>query len=313
MKKRWDVITVGDIYIDHILMGFTNWPEPGSELYAPSYKCELGGGAAITACALGLLGRSVAVLGVVGTEESNWIASVFDAHHTDSGGLQQVDGHTGTTFSISTKDDRTLFSYAGPNSLLAARLQDDAIIEWLAHARHVHFAFALPRTLALLILPSLSKAGTTVSIDVGWKPAWYDDAANRATCREVDVFLPNEKEASYLSASVREGGTLQELTAALERMGFANAVIKLGAGGAASTYGAGCRVDAPAVEVVDTTGAGDAFDAGLIDGLLDNSTVEVMLRRGCLLGSLSASSAGALQGLPRRQEVKEEYERCYKS
>ena len=69
MNKTWDVITVGEIYVDHILSGFTDWPDLGREVFAPSYKRELGGGAAITACALARLERRAAVFGVVGGDE----------------------------------------------------------------------------------------------------------------------------------------------------------------------------------------------------------------------------------------------------
>jgi sugar/nucleoside kinase (ribokinase family) len=238
---------------------------------------------------------------------------VLDANGADNSKLQWVGGHSGTTISISTSSDRAFLSYAGANILLPARLDDYAVAKWLTQAQHVHFAMALPRSVALRLLPLLRRAETTVSIDPGWQPAWYDDEANRATCREVDIFLPNEKEAAYIVGSTQQDKKPEEISAAVLRMGFANAVIKLGSKGAIATIGKSCRVCAPAVQVVDTTGAGDAFDAGVIDVFLEGATVEAMLRRGCLLGSLSTCAAGALQGLPRRQQIEEEYERVYKS
>jgi sugar/nucleoside kinase (ribokinase family) len=306
MSKRWDVLAAGEIYIDHIFTGFASWPDPGGEVFAPSYKRELGGGAAITACGLGRLGRKVAALGIVGVEESEWIASVLDAHRVDDSTLRPSAGHTGTTVSISTVEDRSFFSYAGPNSMLPAWLREEAVLAQLTQARHVHFALALPRDLALRLLPALRDAGTSVSLDPGWQPVWYDDAENRATCREVDFFLPNEKEAAHLAGLASGGETPQELAAALLRAGFANTVVKLGSKGAIATCGGSiCRVAAAEVQVVDTTGAGDAFDAGLLDALLDNTSTEAMLRRGCLLGSLSVRGAGALSGLPLREEIEE--------
>ncbi len=53
MKKRWDAITVGEIYIDHVFSGLANWPQPGEEIFTRTYLRELGGGAAITACGWG--------------------------------------------------------------------------------------------------------------------------------------------------------------------------------------------------------------------------------------------------------------------
>lgn len=56
--KQYDVAVVGEIYIDHILTGFAKWPQPGEEVFTNEYMLEVGGGAAITACALARLGRA---------------------------------------------------------------------------------------------------------------------------------------------------------------------------------------------------------------------------------------------------------------
>ncbi len=306
MTKRWDVITAGEIYVDHIFTGFATWPDPGAEVFAPSYARELGGGAAITACGLGRLGRKVATLGAIGTEESTWIASVLNAHQVDAGALRQVAGHSGTTVSISTRGDRSFFSYAGPNRPLPEWWQDDEVREFLVQASHVHFALALPRWLAQRLLPALRAAETVVSLDPGWQPEWSKDAANLATCREVDFFLPNEKEAAEICGFEPHRETPEELAAALLGRGFRNTIIKLGSKGAITNVGGVVRsVAGPSVEVVDTTGAGDAFDAGVIDAILERTTVEAMLWRGCQVGAFSVGSEGALRGLPQRNQLTE--------
>jgi sugar/nucleoside kinase (ribokinase family) len=56
---------------------------------------------------------------------------------------------------------------------------------------------------------------------------------------------------------------------------------------------------------VDTTGAGDAFDAGLIDALLSGADAQQMLARAAACGALSTRAAGALRGLATRQELEE--------
>lgn len=68
---------------------------------------------------------------------------------------------------------------------------------------------------------------------------------------------------------------------------------------------------APAINLVDTTGAGDAFDAGFIDAILDAASPEESLRRACICGALSTRSAGALDGLPNREELREVYDETY--
>jgi sugar/nucleoside kinase (ribokinase family) len=73
------------------------------------------------------------------------------------------------------------------------------------------------------------------------------------------------------------------------------------------------NVASPVVDVVDTTGAGDAFNAGFIDALLDRADPEECLRRGCICGGLSTRESGALTALPRREEIVHIYERTYAS
>ena len=71
--KRRDVAVVGEIYVDHVLTGFSDWPRPGEELFTKEYVREVGGGAAITACALARLGRSISLIGAVGMDEIPWL------------------------------------------------------------------------------------------------------------------------------------------------------------------------------------------------------------------------------------------------
>jgi sugar/nucleoside kinase (ribokinase family) len=305
MSKRWDVATVGEIYIDHVFSGLPGWPRPGEEVFTKNYLCEVGGGAAITACALGLLGRTTAIFGVVGAEDAAWIAKRLQEYGVDSGGLKQAPERSGVTVSISVTEDRTFFSYAGTNELLSEYLLSDGVVEQLSQAAHVHFAVPLDRLVAVTLLPGLQAAGCTVSLDVGWQPEWYLNPENLQTCKEIDYFLPNRKEAEYLTGK----GHPEEVLAGLERLGFSHVVVKLGADGAAIHIdGKMLRVPSPDVRVVDTTGAGDAFDAGLVDAILDGADAFEMLRRASACGALSTRMAGGLMGLPTREELEEIYE-----
>jgi sugar/nucleoside kinase (ribokinase family) len=71
------------------------------------------------------------------------------------------------------------------------------------------------------------------------------------------------------------------------------------------------RVPAPAVHAIDTTGAGDAFNAGFIDVLLDGEAGQECLRRGCICGGLSTRAVGGLNGLPARVDLERCYEEIY--
>jgi sugar/nucleoside kinase (ribokinase family) len=305
MTKRWDAVTVGEIYIDHVFSGLPGWPSPGEEVFTRNYLCDLGGGSSITACALGLLGRKTAVFGVVGEVDAPWIRHRLGEFHVETAGLKQAPSRSGVTVSVSANGERTFFSYAGTNELLSAYLLSAGTAEQLCQAAHVHFAVPLDRHVAQRLLPILKEAGCTVSLDVGWQPAWYLNPENLRTCREIDYFLPNRKEAEYLTGE----GHPEEVLLGLEKLGFTHVVIKLGAEGAAiHAQGGMIHVPSPEVRVVDTTGAGDAFDAGLIDAVLDHADAVEMLRRASACGALSTRMPGGLMGLPVREELEGIYE-----
>ena len=300
MKKLWDAVTVGEIYIDHVFSGLLSWPLPGEEIFTRNYLRELGGGAAITACGLGRLGRRTAAFGVVGDTESAWIKQRLAEFGVVSEGLKVMPGSSGVTVSVSVLAERSFYSYAGTNELLADYLSTSEVLEQLKLASHVHFAVPLQRQVAELLLPELKACECTVSLDVGWQPDWYLKPENLQTCREIDYFLPNRREAEYLTGTDHP----EQVLRGLEQLGFTHTVVKLGADGAAiRTGGQMLQVPSPQIQVVDTTGAGDAFDAGLIDALLDGMDSLHILRRAAACGAFSTRSVGALQGMASRQEL----------
>lgn len=305
--RNFDVAVVGEIYVDHVFTGFAQWPNPGEEVFTNEYVQEIGGGAAITACALGQLGRSVGVFGVIGKREMQWVRERLSAFHVDCRGLHDADTGTGVTVSVSTHADRSFFTYVGANSGLEEYLSEGAMLRILRSARHVHLAFPASAPLAAVLLDTLQDAGCTTSLDVGHQVRWLLDPANRTTCSRVDFLLPNEEESKIIC-----GGNARDYLAFSAIHHWPSGVVKMGARGAMMRGTAGnIVVPAPAVEAIDSTGAGDAFNAGFIDGLLDKEAGEQCLRRGCICGGLSTRAAGALKGLPQRSELNQCYEEIY--
>lgn len=306
--KRWDVVVVGEIYADHIFSGFEAWPRPGEEVLAEHYLRELGGGSVNTACGLARLGRRTRLFGVVGEGDRGWFERRLGEFGVDTGSLHAVPGDTGVTVSVSTREDRSFFTYLGANRELGALLAREQTLAELSDARHVHFAMPLERAQAAALLPALRLAGCTTSLDVGHNPGWLADPANRASCREVDFFLPNQREAELVS-----GAAGPESYAAWARSaGLRRAVLKLGAAGAMAVEGgATCWAAPPRVDALDSTGAGDAFDAGWLDAWLDGAPPEQRLRRACICGALCAGAAGALAGLPDTDLLWSTYEHNY--
>jgi sugar/nucleoside kinase (ribokinase family) len=111
--------------------------------------------------------------------------------------------------------------------------------------------------------------------------------------------MPNEKEATMLS------GSPEQYLSQCRDLGLKLAVVKLGREGAVMLFDKlEFRATSPSVSVVDTTGAGDAFNAGFIDALLDGAPPQQILERACICGAMSTRALGALSTLLNRKELR---------
>ena len=296
MSKYLDAAVVGEIFVDHILHGFTHWPTLGEEVYCRQYVREIGGGTANTACALAKLGRRTAIFGCVGEEDAAWIRSRLTSFGVTVENLTALQAPSGVTVAVSTSDDRTFFTFPGANRQLPELLRSPMAYQALSQARHVHFACPILWQDAALLFPKLRAAGCTLSLDPGWHPEWLRAPETARLLDMVDWFFPNEKEGAWITG-------FEEPAEILHRLG-SGAVLKLGPRGAAMlNNGSVLATVAPSTTVIDTTGAGDAFDAGFLDAFLDGSNPAEWLRRGVRCGTLSTRAAGALAGLPERAEL----------
>ena len=300
MNKSFRIAVAGEIYVDQIFTGFDHIPVLGEEVFAEQYRREAGGGTVNTACALARLGHDTSVFGVFGEDEEAWLRSRLRSFGVASERACSSPLPNGLTVSMSTRSDRSFLTYAGANAILTDYISLPETIAALSEAQHVHFAMPLEAALAQSILPALRSAGCTLSIDPGWRKEWLLSRGSLDALRLVDLFLPNESEAQLLTGRTDP----EQVLRACSELGLQRTVIKLGPRGAATLRDDRLlAVSPPDVEVVDTTGAGDAFDAGLIDAWLSGADTEEQLRRACICGSLSTRAQGALTALPLREEM----------
>jgi sugar/nucleoside kinase (ribokinase family) len=122
---------------------------------------------------------------------------------------------------------------------------------------------------------------------------------------ECDVFLPNETEACAIVGCDDLDKAVDALSTQIPTL-----AVKLGAqGGLARQSESVARAPALPVRVVDTTGAGDSFDAGFLYGVLKGWSLEASLRLACACGSLSTRMAGGTAGQATLEEALEALER----
>jgi len=279
----------------------------------------LGSSGAITAAAAAAQGLRVAVCAVIGDDPIGaWTTELLAGYGVDIECVIRRTGHqTGLSVVMTRPDgDRAILTYSGTMSELS---RIDVPADRLRAARHVHASsFFLQRGLQA-DLPGLFEdariAGATTSLDPGWAPRgeW---AAAGPVLSQTDYLLPNAAECRHLAAALDgrlargdhpdqpddEVSALQAATA-LHRLGPVVAV-KLGAAGAlAAGPDILVRVRGRSVVPVDSTGAGDSFDAGFIAGLIGDSTVTGSLKRAVSTGSIAVTGWGGTGRLATREEA----------
>jgi len=233
---------------------------------------------------LAKLGASVLSVGAIGRDPlGDALITLLESHGVDAGGLaRKPDVQTSASvLPIRPNGDRPALHVIGANGSLA---EDDVPWEAIADASFLHVGgpeFLGPEN-ATEILRRAREAGTVTTSDVladGW-PELLDMLA--PAFEHVDYLFPNEEQAVALTG---EADPVDAARALLER-GVACVCMTRGARGSAIVSGDGVReVPAFDVEVVDTTGCGDAFVAGFIRGLsLGHSP-----REAAVVGSATAS------------------------
>jgi sugar/nucleoside kinase (ribokinase family) len=289
-----DLLVLGDCNPDVIVTGTDLTPGFGQqEKLVDTMALVVGGSAAITAVAAARLGLRVALVAAVGTDAAGqFMLGQLTAEGVDASGMAtRPKTPTGMTIVLSRVEDRAIMTATGAIASLTAA---DVPLPMLARARHVHISsyFLLETSLGPGLAPLLARAraaGTTTSLDTNWDPAesWGRDGFAELLA-QVDLLLPNEEEALRISGAADLDAAVAALTAA------AGAVaVKLGARGA--LYADGTRrhlASALPVAAVDSTGAGDCFNAGLLTGLLRGLELPEALALGCAAGALSTRAAG---------------------
>ena len=298
-----EVIVIGELFIDEVLSGFHALPKLGEESFARKLHREVGGGAAITACGLARLGVRVAVLGALGKKDGDWVISRLTECGVDCSAIEFDSAEpTGLTVSVSTREDRAFFSYYGANRQLNRVLRQPSTLQYARKARHVHFACAPDSELDAALISELRRAHRRISIDVQSHMSWLTRVESLKLLRQCNIFFPNEREAQWISG---EEGT-QKILRSLREKGIRGVGLKMGGHGAALLWRRReLLTDAYPVDTVDTTGAGDCFDAGFIYAWLRGLNPQTALAVANLCGALSTRNTGGIDGFPSARELRE--------
>ncbi len=306
-RQDYDILVLGEINVDLILRGGARPVFGQAEKVVADAAMTMGGSGIIFACGAARLGLRVAYCGVVGDDLfGRYMLDGLREHGVDPRGVHvRADQKTGLTVILEDAQDRALLTHLGAIGALRADMVEYTL---LARTRHVHVSSYFLQHALQPGLPALlaeaRRGGATVSLDTNWDPDEQWDHGLAETLAQTDIFLPNAQEAQAIARhELLNGadGALDALAATVPTV-----AIKLGADGALCRRGAARLADPGfAVDVVDTTGAGDSFDAGFVFGCLQKWSLADTLALACACGALSARAAGGTPAQPTLDEAQQ--------
>lgn len=289
------LLVLGNANVDLVMGEVQGWPQVGTEVVVPRSEMRPGGSAGNTALALTGMSIPHRFIATVGDDVlGRWLTEGFDQASTDW--IVMPCATTITVGIVHQGGDRAFFT--APGHLQQARLED--LLERIPAAPGpsslaiVSGGFLMPRIAAGTrdLLLRLNERGWCTAIDPGWPPeGWTEKAKNlcRGWLHSADLALLNAEEVRGLSG-VEDLEAAEGVLAGTLRASQ-TLVVKRGADGArAVCAGRRFRATTPAVEVIDTVGAGDTFNAAFLAELVGSGSLEDALQAGVFAASLAIST-----------------------
>jgi sugar/nucleoside kinase (ribokinase family) len=300
--RRPKILVIGELNVDIVATGLRSAPEMGTEILAEDCELTLGSASAIFAAGMAKLGHTVTFVSQVGRDYfGNFCVRTLQQLGVSTRHVaRKADEKTGVTIALSGKSDRALVTHTGA----VATLTSDCIVPALMkpHA-HLHLtSYYLQTALQPSFADIFRRAkamGLTTSFDPNSDPSNKWRRSIDEVLRYTDVLFVNKREASQLTRSSTPKAALKALGTKVKC-----AVIKGGPRGAMAIQDGAVSIDSGfKVTAIDTTGAGDSFDAGFMSAYLSESTLAECLRHGNACGALSATRIGGTAGQPTEAEL----------
>jgi len=294
-----DVVGLGEVVID-LIASIPRFPEPDEKIFATKYEKHPGGVTANFCVALSRLGAKSGFIGGVGEDaDGTYLRDVFKREGVDASRLvTRKNALTPLNFVTVTPDgQKTIFQ--SPYMLTVFPRPEELDLNYIADARILHTT-ALRVDTAERALKHAKKEGLTTSFDLEKHVAVYGLEKLAPLIKLTDILLPNKMGALTLTGTQ----SLKEAAEKLLALGPKTVVITLGEKGCLiKTKKETLEVSAFKVKAVDATGAGDAFNAGLITGILNQWDLRKAATFAHAVAAIKITHTGAQAGLPTRKEV----------
>ncbi|MBZ5663705.1 MAG: ribokinase [Acidobacteriia bacterium] len=303
-------ITVVGSYATGLTMKVKRLPSTGETVLASGYRVDYGGKGSNQAVGCARLGAEVAFVARIGKDAFGEMAlRLYREEGIDIAFVQQTAEHpTGVGFILVEADtgNNCIALDPGANELLSAAdiAQCDPALKTAAV---VLTQLEIPVAAAEAALSRGRAQGATTILNpapVRPLPA--------SVLQLVDVLTPNQTEAKVLTGRSPDAVVDPEKVARdLILAGVKQVVMTLGEEGALIVTASSSRyVPAMKMSAVDTTGAGDAFNAGLATALASGESLDSAVEFAVVIGGLAVTKEGVIPSLPKREDVAQFYRQC---
>jgi sugar/nucleoside kinase (ribokinase family) len=295
-------LVIGDLNVDMIVSGAPQLPVLGHEIPCEDFQTVMGGAASIFACRLAQLGSEVDIFGKIGADINGDIAlkNLRSSGVGTSKVKVQNEIKTGITISLTYPKNRALVTYMKGIDNLTEPEMTPEIFHGYNHL-HISSIYILRKLLSSIskVFSEAKKQGLTTSLDTNADPLNKYEYINEIL-GHVDIFLPNDKEAKAIAG-------INSVSLALEKLNekVPVVVIKRGEKGAVGRHKSKTvKVNPFSIKPVDTTGAGDSFDAGFIYYYLHkNKDFKASIEFANALGALSCLYIGGAEKMITEADV----------
>lgn len=295
------VYNFGSINIDYVYR-VERFVQPGETLASLSLETVLGGKGANQSVALARAGIEVAHLGRLGKSDQ-WVISALNDFGVNTDGVQMLDSPSGhAIIQVDNNGENSIVLHGGANQTFDAAtlehlLQDASPGDWLLLQNECN------------ALKEVFNVAEKKQLHIAFNPAPMNPSIGELPLARCDVLILNEVEAAQLVGHSDAKRTLsdEQIITTLQQK-FPDVIVALTLGGKGATLlhnQTVFSVKALAVDVVDSTGAGDTFVGYFLAGIISGLSAEASLERACVAGALAVTVAGATPGIPELRAVNE--------
>ncbi|MDF2440009.1 MAG: hypothetical protein JWN98_993 [Abditibacteriota bacterium] len=314
-----EVVCVGILVADLIARPVDQYPRRGELVTVDELHPSIGGCAANTGIGLQKLGISTSVIGKIGCDAfGDFVQSTLIRHGVEASGVRREMGVTtsATMVIVGGDGERSFIHHLGANARFVADDIDWTLLEG-AKLLHIagHFLMAqFDGEQCAQVLKRAKEMGLKTALDTAWDASGRWMELLETVLPHVDYFVPSYAEAWHCARGLIGAGeevdespqAIERVARAFQKIGPSVVALKLGESGSYVRAGEEAwRVPPFHVQSVDATGAGDAFAAGFLAGVVRGFDWPACAELGNAVGACSVTKIGTVEGIRSLSETQE--------